>query len=252
MNANMLAGRVALITGGSRGIGAAIARLFSHYQASVIINYHVNQDAAEQLVRSIEQGGGAAIAVKADVTDRGQVADMVRAGQEAFGAIDTLVLNANLPFRAAPVTSLEWEDIEQKISDELKAAFFCCREVVPAMMAQKRGCILAISSGLSQAPVPGTSVLGMAKASLDSYIRSLAIELGPYGIRANTIAPGFTLTDATEGLSEELKRRNAQLTPLQRNATPQDVAGIALMLAAETARFVTGAYVPVDGGAGLV
>lgn len=116
------------------------------------------------------------------------------------------------------------------------------------MIEQQRGCIIAVSSGLSRDPGEGFIAHSTAKSGLDAFVKSLALELGPHGIRVNVVAPGLTLTDATAQLPQEYKEASAQTIPLKRNGLPEDVAGAILLLASEEARFVTGAYLPVSGG----
>ncbi|MFB3815516.1 MAG: SDR family NAD(P)-dependent oxidoreductase [Terriglobales bacterium] len=244
----MLKDRVALITGASRGIGAATARLLAANGAAVAVNYVTRREAGEAVVRHIRDNGGRALLVQADVTVQSEVEQMVRAVEQEFGFIDTVVLNANIHFPIVPFIAYRWEDFESKLDGELKAAFYCCQAVVPAMIAHRRGCIIAVSSGLSRHPGTGFVAHSTAKSALDAFVKSLAHELGPDGIRVNTVAPGLTITDATAGVPEQHKSAIAGMTPLRRIATPDDVAGAVLMLASEKTGFVTGTYVPVDGG----
>uniref|UniRef100_B8HNY0 Short-chain dehydrogenase/reductase SDR n=1 Tax=Cyanothece sp. (strain PCC 7425 / ATCC 29141) TaxID=395961 RepID=B8HNY0_CYAP4 len=240
--------RIVLITGASRGIGAATAQLLGQHGAAVGVNYYGSEAAAQEVVSRIRSEGGRAIAVKADVREPEQVNAMVQEVGDSLGAIDTLVINANANFPIAPFVDYRWEDFEAKLSGELKGAFFPCKAVIPSMVEHQRGCIIAVSSGLSRHPSQGFSAHSTAKSGLDALIKSLALELGPHGIRANVVAPGLTLTDATARLSQADKEAAAQTVPLRRNGLPEDVAGAILLLAAEPARFITGAYVPVSGG----
>jgi 3-oxoacyl-[acyl-carrier protein] reductase len=240
--------RVVLITGASRGIGAATAKLLGRHGASVGVNYYGSEAAAKEVVDEISSGGGKALAVKADVRDPHQVEAMVQQVSETFGAIDTLVVNANASFAVAPFVDYRWEDFEAKLLGELKGAFFPCKAVVPSMIEHKRGCIIAVSSGLSRYPGEGFSAHSTAKSGLDAFVKSLALELGPHGIRVNAVAPGLTITDATSFLPQEHKEASAQMVPMRRNGLPEDIAGAILLLASEEARFITGAYLPVSGG----
>ena len=248
----LMSDRVVLITGASRGIGAATAKLLGQHGAAVGVNYYGSEEAAQQVVEEISSDGGRAVAVKADVRDPQQVDAMVQQVSEAFGAIDTLVINANAGFPMAPFVDYRWEDFEAKLLGELKGAFFPCKAVVPSMIEQKRGCIIAVSSGLSRDPGQGFCAHSTAKSGLDAFVKSLALELGPHGIRANVVAPGLTLTDATAFLPQEHKDASAQMVPLKRNGLPEDVAGAILLLASQEARFITGAYLPVSGGAQML
>lgn len=240
--------RVVLITGASRGIGAATAKLLGQQGAAVGVNYYGSEAAAQDVVETITSNGGRAVAVQADVRNPEQVSVMVQQVAETLGVIDTLVINANANFPMTPFVNYRWEDFEAKLLGELKGAFFPCQAVVPSMIEQKRGCIIAVSSGLSRHPGEGFIAHSTAKSGLDAFIKGLALELGPYGIRANVVSPGLTLTDATTRLSQDYKDSAAQMVPLRRNGLPEDVAGAILLLASDAARFITGAYLPVSGG----
>ncbi|MEH2014011.1 SDR family oxidoreductase [Nostoc sp.] len=244
----LLRDRVVLITGASRGIGAATAKLLGQHGAAVGVNYYGSETAAQEVVESITSAGGRAVAVKADVRDPQQVDAMVQEVADTLGIIDTLVINANANFPMAPFVDYRWEDFEAKLLGELKGAFFPCKAVVPSMIEHKRGIIIAVSSGLSRHPGEGFIAHSTAKSGLDAFIKSLALELGPHGIRANVVSPGLTLTDATAQLPQEYKDVSVQMVPLKRNGLPEDVAGAILLLASDEAKFITGAYLPVSGG----
>ncbi|MBV6627882.1 MAG: SDR family oxidoreductase [Rivularia sp. (in: Bacteria)] len=248
----LLQNRVALITGGSRGIGAAIAKLFAQHGAAVGINYHSSEDAAKEVVEVINSAGGKAMKVQADVRDQQQVVSMVAQVAEKFGAIDTLVLNANASFKIAPFMEQTWEDFDAKLTAEIKSAFYPCQAVIPSMLEQKNGCIIAISSITSRHADPSFSAHTTAKSAIDGFVKSLATELGPQGIRVNAIAPGVTLTDPVSSQPQEWLDNIAEQTPLRRNAQPEDIAGGVLLLASEPARFITGSYLMVNGGSQML
>lgn len=244
----MLKNRVALITGSSRGIGAATARLFAEQGASVAVNYTSNKDAAMSVVNDITAAGGKAIAVQADVTDCAQVKNMVTTVTESLGEIDTLVLNAGMNFKHAPFLEQEWPDFERKIMGEMKAVYYTCQLVLPSMVEKKRGSIILVSSGLSKKPGRGFITHSAAKAAVNMLSHSLADEFGPLGIRVNTIAPGLTLTDATSWMPEERFQMAARHNPMRRIGQPEDLAGAILFLASDYAAYINGGYLPVDGG----
>ncbi len=249
---NMLSGKTALITGASRGIGAATAKLFGDHGAAVAVNYANSESAANGVVQEIVNAGGKAFAVKADVSDPAQIEKMIAVTNRELGNIDILILNAGFSFPTVPFVQYQWEDFERKLTNELKAAFTCCKVVVPQMIEKKSGCIVAVSSSLSRQPGPGYVAHSTAKSGLDAFARSLALELGPEGIRVNVVAPGLTETDATSHIPDEIKQMMAQHLPLQRNAQPDDIAGAILMMASDQSKFITGAYVPVSGGSPMI
>ena len=244
----MMKDRVVLVTGASRGIGAATAKLLAAHGAAVAVNYFQSEESASTVVDAIEAEGGRAVAVQADVRDQAEVEAMVERVSGELGFVDTLVINASIQFPVVPFIEYPWEAFQAKLVGELSAAFFCCRAVVPAMIEHGRGCIVAVSSGLSRHPGQGFCAHSTAKSGLDAFVRSLALELGPHGIRINTVSPGLTITDATAFLPQEAKDGSARATPLGRNAEPEDIAGVILAMASDATGFVTGAYVPVSGG----
>ncbi len=253
----LLDGQIALVTGASRGIGAATAILLAQHGAAVGVNYVKDKDAAQTVVNQITAEGGKAIPVQADAGDAAQVDTMVKKVTEAFGPIDTLVLNAaSIPhFLVQPFVDFQWDDFQAMVTGDLSAAFHPCKAIVPGMIARKQGCIIAISTGLSRNPLEGFSAHSTGKSGLDAFMRSLALELGPYGIRVNTVAPGLTETDASSNWTQGEAGRTGQVayrTPLRRIGRPEDIAGAVLLLASAQAGFITGAYVPVSGGIQMV
>ena len=241
-------GKVALVTGASRGIGRATAKLLAAEGAAVAVNYFQSESAAIAVVEDIINAGGRAHAVRADVRDVEQVCLMVGEVEKILGPVDLLVSNASIGFPVKPFTQFSWNEFEAKLCGELKSIFFSCQAVLPGMIERKSGSIIAISSTLSRHSSPGFIAHSTAKSGLDAFIRSLAEEVGPFGIRVNVVAPGLTLTDATSWLPEEQKAMMADMTPLKRVALPEDVAGAVLAIASDHSRFVTGCYIPVSGG----
>jgi 3-oxoacyl-[acyl-carrier protein] reductase len=244
----LLEGKIVLVTGASRGIGAATARLLARHGARVGVNYRESEGAAREVVAEIRASGGVAVALRADVRERAEVDAMVRAVEAELGPLDALVINASIAFPTVPFVDYPWEAFRAKLVGELESAFNCCKAVVPGMIARKRGSIVAVSSGLSRRPGPGFCAHTTAKSGLDGFAKSLALELGPHGIRVNVVAPGLTNTDAVRHLPEQARQASARAAPLQRIAEPSDIAGAVLMLVSDAAGFVTGAYLPVSGG----
>jgi NAD(P)-dependent dehydrogenase (short-subunit alcohol dehydrogenase family)/acyl carrier protein len=247
-SSGLLEDKVALVTGASRGIGLATALLLAEHGARVAINYRDSEKQARSVKEQIEAAGGTADIFQADVTNPGDVAQMVAAVHRRFERIDVLVANAHINFRHRPFVEYEWSDLEQKVSDELKAIFYPCQAVAPEMMRRKNGSIVAISSSLSKRSNEGFLAQSTAKAAVDAFVRALACEIGAGGVRVNTVAPGLTLTDAAIPMSAANKGSIASKAPLRRNGVADDIAGAVLFLASDLSRFMTGTYVPVDGG----
>jgi len=245
---SMLEQRVVLITGASRGIGAATACLLASHGAAVAVNYLRNAAAAESVVQDITRRGGRALAVQADIRVRGEVEQMVNTVRNQLGPIDSLVINAHIGAPIAPFASMPWETFAEKLTGEMQAAFYCAQAVLPDMLASKKGCIVATSSGVAQSPPIGASAHSVAKSALNAFMRALALELGPSGIRVNIVAPGFILTDNTAPFPEQFKQVMASRTPLRRNGQPEDVAGAILLFMLDEAGYITGNLLHVDGG----
>jgi 3-oxoacyl-[acyl-carrier protein] reductase len=243
-----LQGHTALITGGSRGIGAATAQHLAAHGAKVAVNYAQNEAAAQAVVSAILAAGGQALAIQADVRDRGQVETLFTRAEAALGPIDSLVLNANMSFPMAPFPRMPWEGFQAKLLGELASAFHPCSVAAPGMIERRRGCIVAVSSGLSRQPGEGFSAHTTAKSGLDGFMKSLALELGPHGIRVNVVAPGLTETDATAFYPEAAKAAAGQRLPLRRIGQPGDIAGIIGFLVSEDAGYLTGQYLSAGGG----
>lgn len=245
-----LYGRTALVTGGSRGIGAATALRLAREGAKVGVNYLSNRKAAEDVVREILESGGTASAYQADVTDSEQVARMLGDVEKELALPEVLVLNAAVgSFRPAAFIDSNWPEYEERLTSELSAAFHPCRLLVPRLVEIGRGSITAISSGLARHSVPGFATLSLGKAALEAFVRSMAVELGPRGIRVNAVAPSLTLTDSSRNIPEAAKSGTLSATPLGRLGEPQDIAGVVAFLISDDAQFITGACLYVNGGA---
>lgn len=243
----ILENKVALVTGASKGIGAASAVILAQNGAKVAVNYNSSKEKADKIVSDISSYSKA-IAIKANVFDERESKSMVEQTVKELGTIDILVLNAGPSFKMAPFTEQSWEDFEIKVLKELKACYWTLQEVVPSMISRKTGSIIIISSSSSRRSTPGFSTHTTAKSALDGLAKALAIELGPHGIRVNVVAPGLTDTDATELLPSEVKNMIASHTPLRRNAVPEDIAGAVLFYASDFSKFISGNYTPVNGG----
>jgi len=248
----MLKDKVAIITGASRGIGAQTAIIFAAEGARVIVNFNQNQAAAQKVVDEITSNHGIAIAVQADVTDAGQVEKMMEIVRKTWGDPDILVINAAMHFRIAPFMELSWEDFSSKYYGEMKSFYNTSKAVIPGMISKKAGAIVAVSSGLSRHPGMGFSSHSASKSAIDALVKSLALELGPSGIRVNTVAPGLTITDATSWMPKEQQAQAADRTALKRNGMPDDIARAILFMASELSGHITGTYLSVDGGVAMI
>jgi len=244
----LLTGKVVLITGASRGIGSTAALLMASHGAKVAINYRKSEDRAKRVKELIEADGGEALLCPADVTDRAAVERMVARVIAEYGKIDVLVSNAAIGFKFKSFLEFEWPDFQRKVNDEVAQLFFLCKAVLPVMIERGEGSIVSVSSSMSKSHGEGFISHSAAKAAIDAFVRSLAAELGPSGIRVNTVAPGLIITDATANLPPSVKESAAAWTPLRRNGVARDVAGALLYYASDLSRFVTGSYQPVDGG----
>jgi 3-oxoacyl-[acyl-carrier protein] reductase len=244
--------KVVLITGASRGIGAASAKALAHHGATVVINYINSKDKAEGLLDELKKAGNKGMVFQADVRDQGAVNDMVESTLKEFGKIDVLVNNANINFPILPFIELTWEQIEAKILGEMKALYNCSQAVLKDMMNRKTGKLIFVSSSLSRFPGFGFSAHAAAKSAMDSMAKVMAMELGPSGITVNVVGPGLTITDATAGQPKEVHEQVAAITPLGRLGMPDDIAGVVLFLASSLSDYLNGEYIPVTGGSFMI
>ena len=242
--------RVAFVSGGSRGIGAAISLALGRAGAAVIINYRNSAVAAERLCGEIRRSGGRAISVQADVSDYACVSETTtRACEEFNHPIDLLINNAGTVPEPRPFMQTTWEEIQSALDVHLRGAVHCCQAMVPGMMAQKSGRIINIGSAFVRTtPPPNWSCFLLAKSAVQALTRCLALELGPYGIRVNSVAPGLVETEAISGLSERMRKVQAMQTPLRRLAAPSEIAAAVTALCTGPGDFINGAEISVSGG----
>jgi 3-oxoacyl-[acyl-carrier protein] reductase len=243
--------KVALITGASRGIGAAAAIRLARDGAAVVINYLQNQTAAQKVLAEVEAIGGRGMIVQADVTQRPQVDAMVKAVKAKLGAIDVLVNNAYFPFQVSPLHEISWEKFHEAISHELSAFYHCVQACLPDMKEKQSGRIIVVSTRLAQQPLPRMGAYAAAKSALESMANTMAIELGPMGIAVNVVTPAFTLTDASLIMPEAFRERVKETRPLKKHLYPEDVAGAIAFLAGAEASMMTGSHILITGGSHL-
>jgi 3-oxoacyl-[acyl-carrier protein] reductase len=246
-----LQGKVVLVTGASRGIGAAAAKRLAQFGANVVINYNQNRDAAEKVLQELKDSDGRGMIFQADVTQKDQVEAMARAVREKFGVVDVLVNNAYFPFEVGQLHELSWESFHRAIEHELSAIYHCVQACLPGMVEKKSGRIIVVSSRLAQQPLPRMGAYAAAKSALESMANTMAIELGPLGIAVNVVTPAFTLTDASLIMPQEFRERVRQTRPLRKHLYPEDVAGTIAFLAGDEASMLTGSHILITGGSHL-
>ncbi|MCS6958503.1 MAG: 3-oxoacyl-[acyl-carrier-protein] reductase [Pseudanabaenaceae cyanobacterium SKYGB_i_bin29] len=240
--------KVALVTGGSRGIGRAICLTLAQEGVSVAINYASSSQLAEELVSKIVSAGGAALAVQADVSQPDQVEGMVKAVLDQWGRIDILVNNAGIT-RDRLLLRMKLEDWQEVINLNLTGVFLCTSAVSKIMLKQKAGRIINIASIAGVMGNAGQANYSAAKAGVIGFTRSVARELASRGITVNAIAPGFITTDMTAVLGEDIVKQVLQQIPLGRFGTVEEVADLVRFLALSTAgNYITGQVFNIDGG----
>jgi glucose 1-dehydrogenase len=243
-----LAGKVAIVTGASSGIGYAIAQLFAQHGAAVAINYVAHGNDAQKLVGEIEAAGGRAIALEGDVSDVRAVESLVETTVETFGRLDVLVNNAGIE-QSASLLETDEENWDRTIAVNLKGPFLCLQAAAKRMQ-KNGGSIVNISSIHEDTPFPDHAPYVAAKGGLRMLMRNASLELAQYGIRVNNVAPGAIATPInarTLADPEKVKRLQA-IVPLQRMGEPAEVAEVVLFLASDRSSYVTGSTYYVDGG----
>lgn len=242
-----LSGKVALVTGASRGIGRAIALALAEAGATVAVNYKDDERLADEVVREIEQNGGTAVAWRADVADTNQAAAMVEEIASRFNRLDILINNAGVArdFLLLEMGEEDWREVLQTNSF---GVYHCSKAVLKGMVMKRWGRIINLSSVAAVRGGKGQSNYAASKGAINAFTRSLAAEVGPKGITVNAIAPGLIVTDMSQGVlafSDHLVRERIAL---RRLGQPQDVAPLAVFLCSEAADYITGQVIHVDGG----
>jgi NAD(P)-dependent dehydrogenase (short-subunit alcohol dehydrogenase family) len=253
MNLFDLTGKVAIVTGSSRGIGRAIAEAFAEAGAKIVISSR-NQEPCDEVAAAIRAKGGEAIAIAARISDKAQLENLVAKTREHWGGIDILVCNAAINPHYGSLEALTDQVFERMMTNNVLSNLWLSKLVVPDMKAKRDGSIIFISSigGLKSSTV--IAMYGVTKAADIALCRSLAAEWGPEGVRVNCIAPGLVVTDFARALYEnpERRARREAETPLRRLGQPEDMAGAALLLASRAGAYITGQTIVVDGGTMVV
>lgn len=242
-----LVDKVALVTGGSRGIGRAIVLELAQAGCDVAINYHGSEEKAREVAREVEALGRKALVVQANVADSASVDNMVKQVIETFGRLDILVNNAGIT-RDNLLMRMKEEEWDEVINTNLKGVFNCTKAVTRQMMKQRAGRIINISSVVGALGNPGQTNYAAAKAGVIGLTKAAARELASRGITVNAIAPGFITTDMTAVLDEKTIEQLTSQIPLARLGTPEDIAKAVRFLASDDAQYMTGQTLHIDGG----
>jgi 3-oxoacyl-[acyl-carrier protein] reductase len=240
--------RVVLVTGASRGIGETIAKLFGAYGARVVVNYFRGEEDAERIVGEIVDAGGTALKAQADVSDSASVARLLELTVNTFGPVEILVNNAVGDYEAALFQELTWSDVQRDLDIILKGAFNCCQAVLPSMVDHGFGRIVNLSTVAVENPPAHHARYVIAKSALLGLTRSLAVEYAAHGICVNAVMPGLVETDLTSNLSHLVRDMMQKATPMQRHASPLDVARAVVFLGSDWAGYTTGQQIAVTGG----
>lgn len=243
----MLTGKVALVTGASRGIGRQIALTLAGYGAAVIVNYNGSKEKAEAVVKEIEEKGGKAVAVQCSVADYAACGEMITQMLAQFGHIDILVNNAGITKDNLMIKMSE-EDFDAVIDTNLKGTFNTIKHMYRPFLKQKAGRIINLSSVSGVLGNAGQANYSASKAGVIGLTKSMARELASRNITVNAVAPGFIDTDMTQAMTDAAKEATLQQIPLKRVGKPEDIAETVAFLASEKAGYITGQVISVDGG----
>ena len=242
--------KTCVVTGSSRGIGRGIAERFGEDGCEVVVNYRSSEGAAEEVVERIEEAGGAAIAVQADVTDLDQIERMHERAHDAFGPVDVLVNNAGIT-QDVRFTEMSHEEWDVVLDVHLDGAFHCTQTFYDDIATAEEGRLINISSLIGKGGNFGQANYATAKAGIFGFTRTLALELAPKGSTANCVAPGFVRTQMVESLPEKIKDTLRDDTPLRRLGTVEEIADVVAFLASDRSSFITGEVLDVNGGKDL-
>lgn len=242
-----LTGKTAIVTGGARGIGRAIALTLAEAGANIVINYTSSSKAAEEVVEEAKKLGVSALAVKADVSVNDEIENLVKQVLNQFASIDILVNNAGIT-RDNLLIRMSEEEFQDVIDINLKGAFICTKHVSKVMIKQRAGRIINIASVVGVMGNAGQSNYAASKAGLIGFTKSIAKELAKRNVNVNAVAPGYIETDMTSSLPEKVREEFMINIPLARAGKPQDVANAVLFLSSKYSEYITGQVINIDGG----
>lgn len=245
-----LKGKVAVVTGASKGIGAGIAKALAQAGAAVAVNYASDKAGAQKLVDQIEQAGGKAVAIGADLSRPAEVAQLFDAAEQALGKVDVLVNNAGV-FKFSPLEEVEAEEFHRQFNTNVLGTILATKEAL-RHFKPGGGSVINLSSIVGQGAIPGSVVYSATKGAIDTATRVLAAELGPRNIRVNAISPGMVETEGTHAagfIGSDFQKHSEANAPLRRIGQPQDIAQVAVYLASDESGWLTGQNIAASGGA---